>query len=402
MPIETGSAKFGRHKEALLAILRDEYKRGLKSAPVDADGAEPMPFDTDRAAWHSLESLAYQYFHRERVKQKAAKPADRQARLRDIAKVLERARDMIRETMQSDFGGDLISGWWEGTSEYAEAEGRFVDLLYIEREFEKVVTSLAALETAAIRAADGVPTRRGRPKGTAILPRDYIEALAALYRDTTGSKPGAGDGAFAKFVMKFLTALGRNIEYASVIDAIQDARTWSLVRASANKWGPSPFDELPPADKAMQDDVGDDLCPSWREVTSEEVEANARSLEVLDIEGAFEKMMTSLAPLETAAIRDTTSPKPGAGDGPFARFVMEFLIALGRHNIEYRSVIDAIKHARSRSLQSGEPLLRFAMEFPTALGRRNIEYESVLDAIKDARTRSLQNSSGRESSPLDE
>ena len=202
--------------------------------------------------------------------------------------------------------------------------------------------------------------------------------------------------------MKFLTALGRNIEYDSVIGAIQDARTWSLVRAAANKWAPSPFDELPPADKTMQDDVGDDLCSSWREVTSEELEENARSVEVLDIEGAFEKMMTSLAPLDTAAIRDTTSPKPGSGDGPFARFVMEFLIALGRRNIEYRSVIDAIKDARSRSLQSGEPLFQFAMEFRTALGRRNIEYENVLDAIKDARTRSLQNPSGREPSPFDE
>ena len=242
--IETGLAEFGRHKDTLLAILRDGYERGIKSAPVDADGTKPMPFDADRAWSLNLEGLAHQYFHRERVKQKVTTPADRQARLRAIAKVLERARDMIGEASQSDVGDDLISGWWEGSSEYAEAEGRFVDLLYIEREFEKVVTSLAALETAAICAADGVPTRRGRPKGTAIMPRDYIEALAAVYRDKTGSKPGAGDGPFAKFVMEFLTALGRrNIEYETVIDAIKDARRWALKRPAATKWGASPFDE---------------------------------------------------------------------------------------------------------------------------------------------------------------
>jgi hypothetical protein len=32
--IETGLAEFGRHKDALLAILRDGYERGLKSAPA--------------------------------------------------------------------------------------------------------------------------------------------------------------------------------------------------------------------------------------------------------------------------------------------------------------------------------------------------------------------------------
>ncbi len=388
--IETGLAEFGRHKDALLAILRDGHERGLKSVPVDADGTKPMPFDADRAWRLHLEGLASQYFHWEWVKQEVTKPADRQAQLRDIAKVLQRARGVISGAIQSDVADDLISGWWEGTSEYAEAKGHFVDLLYIQREFEKVVTSLATLETAAIRAADNVPTRRGRPKGTAIMPRNFIEALAAVYRDATGSKPGAGDGAFAKFVMEFLTALGRrNIEYESVIDAIKDARTWSLTRAAADKWGPSPFDdEWPPlADNANQDDVGDDLCSSWREVTNEEIEDNARSVEVLDIEVAFEKMMASLAPLDTAAIRDTTSSKPGSGDGPFARFVMEFLIALGRRNIEYRSVIDSIRAARARSLQSGEPLLQFAIEFRTALRRRHIEYESVIDAIKDARIR---------------
>jgi hypothetical protein len=48
--IETSLAKFGRHKDALLAILRDGHERGLKSAPVDADGTKSTPFDADTGA----------------------------------------------------------------------------------------------------------------------------------------------------------------------------------------------------------------------------------------------------------------------------------------------------------------------------------------------------------------
>jgi hypothetical protein len=231
--IEAALTAFDRHQEALLTILRNDYEAGLRAEPFDAN-----------RSWRGVTSLAGTYFWRARVKQQVMSAAELVARLHELEKAFGMARAMADKAMQDDVGGALCSSWWEGTSENAEAEGRFVDLLYIEREFKKVVTSLAALETAAIRAADDVPTRRGRPKGTAILPRDYIEALAAVYRDTTGAKPGAGDGPFAKFVMEFLTALGRrNIEYESVIDAIKDARTWSLMRATANKSGPSPFDE---------------------------------------------------------------------------------------------------------------------------------------------------------------
>jgi hypothetical protein len=228
--IEVGLTAFDRHQEALLTVLRNDYERGPRAEPFDAD-----------RSWRGLTSLAGAYFWRATVKQEVMPAAELVARLRELEKAFGSARALADKAMQDDVGGALGSSWWEGTSEYAEAEGRFVDLLYIKREFEKVVTSLAALETAAIRAAGDVPTRPGRPKGTANLPWDFIEALAALYRDTTGSKPGAGDGPFAKFVMKFLSALGRNIEYESVIDAIKDARTRSLQNSSG--WAPSPFDE---------------------------------------------------------------------------------------------------------------------------------------------------------------
>lgn len=228
--IEVGLTAFDRHQEALLTILRNDYGCGPRTEPFDAN-----------RSWRGLTSLAGTYLWEERAKKELMPAAAQVARLRELEKIFGKARVMADKAMQDDVGAALCTSWWEGTSEYAEAGGRFVDLLYIDREFEKVVASLAALETAAIRAASNVPTGRGRPKGTAILPRGYIEALAVGYRDSTGLKPGAGYGPFAKFVCQFLAALGRNIEYESVIDAIKDARTRSLQNPGG--WAPSPFDE---------------------------------------------------------------------------------------------------------------------------------------------------------------
>jgi hypothetical protein len=228
--IKVDSTAFDRHKEALLAMLRNDYERGPKAEPFDAN-----------RSWRGLTSLAGTYLWEGMAKKELMPAAEQVARLRELEKIFGKARVMADKAMQDDVGAALCTSWWEGTSEYAEALGRFVDLLDIDREFEKVVAILAALETAAIRAASNLPTGRGRPKGTAILPRGYIEALAVGYRDWTGLKPGAGVGPFARFVCKFLAALGRNIEYESVIDAIKDARTRSLQNPSG--WAPSPFDE---------------------------------------------------------------------------------------------------------------------------------------------------------------
>lgn len=246
--IEPSLIAFERHKEQLLDILHNAHKRGPKSEPFDAD-----------KAWSRLTSFAESYFWVARTKQEVTPSTKRVARLRELAKALGKARTMIDKVMQDDVGDALCASWWEGTSEYAEAKRFFVGLFYmyskgkgrfvdVERKFKKVmekeVARLAALEAAAVRAANNVPAKRGRPKGAAILPRGDIETLAAVYRDATGLKPGAGDGPFAKFVMEFPKALGHsNIEDESVIDAIKAARTSSRMRAAADKWGPSPFDE---------------------------------------------------------------------------------------------------------------------------------------------------------------
>jgi hypothetical protein len=94
---------------------------------------------------------------------------------------------------------------------------------------------------------------RGRP---AILPRNEIWQLAALYRDSTGLIPGAGDGPFAEFVVEVLIAQGRynydgkkdkrvsgKIKHGGVVDGIKAARQWALTDLAARRWGPSPFDE---------------------------------------------------------------------------------------------------------------------------------------------------------------
>ena len=51
----------------------------------------------------------------------------------------------------------------------------------------------------------------GDRKEPGVLPYVFVEALAAVYRHTTGVKPGAGDGSFAKFVCAVLDALGREM-----------------------------------------------------------------------------------------------------------------------------------------------------------------------------------------------
>jgi len=220
--IETRLAKFGHHKDALLAILRAAYDRGLKSAPLDPDGKKPMPFDGD-TAWRYLDRLASHLLHQEHIKSDTTSPAARAARLRKIAKVLGQANGMIAAAMQSDVGNDLFSAWCEANVTYEDRDWTGPQtLVRFEDEFDKVVAGLAALETAAHCAAGDLSVKQGRPKGVSVLPWDFIETLAIIYRDNTRLRPGLGDGPFARFVWRFLTALDRgNIKYESLVDAIK-------------------------------------------------------------------------------------------------------------------------------------------------------------------------------------
>jgi hypothetical protein len=222
--INASTDTFGRHKAALLNHL--QHESGPKSKLFDAE-----------KSWRHLEFLAMQYFFHERKRQERVPAADRVRRLRKLAKELGRARRLVEKATQDDVGNLLFSAWC-----YANVRDDIdptppLTLVRTDDEFEKVIASLTTLETAAHRAADEIPKGHGRPKGTALLRWDFIEVLAEIYHNSTGLKPGAGDGPFARFVYEFITALGRrNVEYLSIVDAIIDTRTLVRMRSS-------PFDD---------------------------------------------------------------------------------------------------------------------------------------------------------------
>ena len=131
-------------------------------------------------------------------------------------------------------GDDLFSAWCEGTDEplasvVSNDDGSFAMVRVPEQMFNKAVAGLAALETAALRAANEAHEKRagrGRPKGTKVLSVGDILVLAARYRESTGVKPGAGSGPFVRFVFAFLVAIGRAIiSEESVIDLVKDVRS---------------------------------------------------------------------------------------------------------------------------------------------------------------------------------
>ena len=157
----------------LLDIISNAYERGPKSEPFDAD-----------YTWRNLTSVASHYFHRELVEAKCDEPGRSSGEIAGSGKDIKARSDSIREALQSDVGNDLISAWWDADATRAslpfgnEGQSDFVDLQF----FEKTGALLAALEAVALRAADEVVTKRGRPKGTAILPSDFIATLAVIYQ----------------------------------------------------------------------------------------------------------------------------------------------------------------------------------------------------------------------------
>lgn len=94
-------------------------------------------------------------------------------------------------------------------------------------------------------------------------------------------------------------------------------------------------------DQSIKDDLGDELCRVWWKKRGKSPEAQQPQQDPLNIEQEFKKAVENLAALEIAAL---CAIKPGPG--PFARFVLEFLTALGHRNVVYHSVTEAIKDAR--------------------------------------------------------
>jgi hypothetical protein len=226
--IATKLAAFNQHKKTLLDELRNGGKPGLKSDPFDA-----------AKSWGDLIRLAQLFFWGEITKQETMPVADLVKRLRQLARALGRAHSLANRAMQDDVGVELFRRRF-AEKNISPASALLIDedessvATRIAGEIKEVVAGIATLETAALAAAatNDVPKKAGRP---ALLPRDCIQGLGRVYRNSTGSKPGLGDGPFARFVLEFLTAVGRpNFEYDSVIDAIKDAHS---------RWKPSAFDK---------------------------------------------------------------------------------------------------------------------------------------------------------------
>jgi hypothetical protein len=222
---------FDEHKESLLANLRNVHGRGLK----------PEPFDADKS-WCDLTRYARYYFWEAGQKQRKTPAADRVQRLRELEKVLGRAREMVEQAMRDDIGWDLVRARFAETKIPLALVARTPSIAPgITKEIEKMAAGLTVLERTAGKAARDVRTGRGRPKGASVLPYKYIIGLADLYRRSTGAKPRTSrQGQFVHFVGAFLTAIGRrNIADTTIIDVVKDARLKSLHSPAPGE--PSPF-----------------------------------------------------------------------------------------------------------------------------------------------------------------
>jgi hypothetical protein len=206
---DAGLEKFEQHKNTLIANLRDAHKQNPKSKPFG-----------QRASWDRLTKIAGEYHWAEGVKQETMDNAVRKARLHVLVNAIEKTRTLLDRAMQDDVGDELSAAWREEAKEPLERTA--------EETFKKAVTGVTDLKTAALRAsrkADGERVGAGRPKGTSILPQEYILALRDVYRESTGTKPEMGPGAFARLVRGFLDAIGHEnrILERQLLEMIEDA-----------------------------------------------------------------------------------------------------------------------------------------------------------------------------------
>jgi hypothetical protein len=214
--IETNLAEFNKRKDKLIDHLKGRWS---VSEQVD-----------EEKLWRRLTYLAQLYFLR-----KTSPPTvERKARLRKLAETLRRASNLAERVRQDNVGVDLVSALFDGALPrdppgqiVQDDDGTLRVVHFPNIDFAKMVNTLATYQAAALRTADDVPAVP--PGKTPILPRSFIIALAEVYRRSTGRKPGAGNGPFARFVVQFRAALDTSYKTTdgnvddSVIDAIKDA-----------------------------------------------------------------------------------------------------------------------------------------------------------------------------------
>jgi hypothetical protein len=214
--IKTNLAEFNKRKDKLIDHLKG---RSPGSEQVD-----------EEKLWHNLTSLAQLHF----LRKTSPTTVERKARLRKLAELLHRASNLAERARQDNIGVDLVSALFDGALPrdppgqiVRDDNGTLRVVHFSNIGFAEMVATLATYQAVALRTADDVPAVP--PGKTPILPRSFIIALAEVYRRSTGRKPGAGKGPFARFVVQFRAALDSSQKIAdgnvdnSVIDAIKDA-----------------------------------------------------------------------------------------------------------------------------------------------------------------------------------
>jgi hypothetical protein len=226
--IEINLARFDQHKRTVI----DHLSKSRLFKAEDFDGEK---------WWGRLTPLAEAYF----LQREMPSAPKRKASLLKLAEALGRARSLAENVRQDNAGSELISHLFDGTlprdppGQLILNKDGSIEMVYLDSlDFEKLVPALSDYQAAVLRAANYLPSpRSGKPP---FFPPTFIRALAEVYLGSTGRKPGAGVGPFARFVTLFRAALDPSYEAPddadrSVIDAVQDALRKPRVRAASTE-----------------------------------------------------------------------------------------------------------------------------------------------------------------------
>ena len=161
--------------------------------------------------WIRIETIAHEFFARQKLRNIIKSNADRVAQYRAIAGTSQETIRQIEKLRYHDIALTQIKPWLDGNIRFADATEEFLNKLNIavtfDRKIERALKGLLELVEAANEAADEVHKGRGRPDGTSLLSQNHTFELAEIYKSNAGQGPIKGAGA-ADFIQQFLIAAG--------------------------------------------------------------------------------------------------------------------------------------------------------------------------------------------------
>jgi hypothetical protein len=206
--VEARLIAFDRHKDDLIHHLQKACGR--------------RSFDPD-TSWRHLRLFAWRYLLEEADAETRKRVPKRIKQLRDLGNLLSEARAALDKMR-----GPMFVKWCEIHG------GMDVFHPINERRFDELTAGIADLGTAASGAAEDMRRKQGKPPGSGVLPPDFVIGLEQAYRNITGKPGTVSRGQFAQFIVKFMAALGREIEIEAVVQAVRAAKT-------SERWGRSPL-----------------------------------------------------------------------------------------------------------------------------------------------------------------